>query len=102
MRRVFRKCIMCYRVSPINQIQLMGDLPKDRVTPSRAFLHSGLDYAGPFNIKISRNKTGKAYLCIFICFATKATHLEIVSDLTTMAFLNVCVKAIYNEARSVR
>jgi len=36
---------------------------------------------------LSRNKIGKAYLCIFVCFSTKATHLEVVSDLTT-AFLN--------------
>lgn len=29
----------------------------------------------------------KAYVCIFVCTATKAVHIELVSDLTTEAFL---------------
>lgn len=37
------------------------------------------------------SRTIKCYLCIFICFATKAVHLETVSDLTTQAFIS-CLK----------
>lgn len=64
------------------------DLPASRVTPSRAFRHAGVDYAGPFNVKLSRNKSSKAYICLFVYIATKAVHLELVSDLTTKIFLN--------------
>ncbi|GFX24191.1 integrase catalytic domain-containing protein [Trichonephila clavipes] len=69
---------------------MMGDLPRDRIVPSRPFEKVGLDYAGPIitkpNLKRSR-VTLKSYIAIFICFGTKATHLEVVSDLTTEAFL---------------
>ncbi|GFW21589.1 integrase catalytic domain-containing protein [Trichonephila clavipes] len=69
---------------------MMGDLPRDRIVPSRPFEKVGLDYAGPIitkpNLKRSR-VTLKSYIAIFICFITKATHLEVVSDLTTEAFL---------------
>ncbi|GFV05757.1 integrase catalytic domain-containing protein [Trichonephila clavipes] len=69
---------------------MMGDLPRDRIVPSRPFEKVGLDYAGPIitkpNLKRSR-VTLKSYIAIFICFSTKATHLEVVSDLTTEAFL---------------
>lgn len=35
----------------------------------------------------------KAYLCIFVCFATRAVHLEVVSNLTTDCFfLKNCLK----------
>lgn len=70
--------------------QLMGSLPTPRVTPSRPFVKSGVDYAGPFTLKnpIGRApKTYKAYLCLFVCMATKAIHLEAVTSLTTAAFI---------------
>ncbi|GFX98599.1 integrase catalytic domain-containing protein [Trichonephila clavipes] len=69
---------------------MMGDLPRDRIVPCRPFEKVGLDYAGPIitkpNLKRSR-VTLKSHIAIFICFSTKATHLEVVSDLTTEAFL---------------
>lgn len=68
----------------------MGDLPSNRVTQTRPFLNAGIDYCRPFYIKERkfRNRgTIKVYACIFICFASKAVHIELVSDLTTEAFI---------------
>ncbi|XP_054287856.1 uncharacterized protein LOC129003584 [Macrosteles quadrilineatus] len=68
----------------------MGDLPKSRVTPSRPFLNTGLDYGGPFNIKVHNLRSirlTKAYICIFVCLATKAVHIEVATDLSTDAFI---------------
>jgi len=69
----------------------MGDLPKDRVEPARAFAKCGVDFAGPVYVKSSLRRkaaTYKAYICVWVCFVTKAVHVELVSSLTTEAFLN--------------
>lgn len=93
-RRVIRsrvfKCISCFKLKCQPPQIKMGDLPVSRVTESqRPFVSVAIDYAGPFNTKSSllRNaKIVKSYLCVFVCFTTKAVHLEVVSDLTTEAF----------------
>ncbi|CAK1589037.1 unnamed protein product [Parnassius mnemosyne] len=68
----------------------MGSLPAVRCTPARAFLHSGVDYAGPINIRTTKGRghhSHKGYICLFICMSTRAIHLEAVSDMSTQAFL---------------
>lgn len=85
-----KKCVKCVKAKPKIEEQLMGDLPKNRVTPNRPFLKVGIDFAGPVKVKTSiiRNaKIVKSYVAVFVCFSTKAAHLELVSDLTTDAFM---------------
>jgi hypothetical protein len=65
-------------------------LPLARVTVVRPFLNAGIDYVGPFEIKsgnIRSKTTTKCYIALFICMATKAVHLELVSNLTSEAFI---------------
>lgn len=96
LRRLIRlrgfKCLTCYRSKAKLQTlaPLMGDLPSCRVQGGRAFLHVGIDFAGPFQMKESskrKSTISKIYLCLFVCMATKAIHLEAVTRLTTDAFL---------------
>ena len=89
-RTVCSQCITCRRAAPKFQHQLMGSLPAARVTPARAFSHTGMDFAGPFTLKMGyvRKPTKlESYLCIFVCLTFKAVHLEVVSSQTTEAFL---------------
>jgi len=101
IRKVLHRCLVCCRARAAPVAQLMGNLPAARVLPSPPFAKSGVDYAGPLNIKISRNKTSKAYLCVFVCFVTKAVHLEIVSDLSTTAFLNSLKRFIARRGKCI-
>lgn len=90
IRHQIFKCMPCFRQKAQAAKQLMGDLPKERITMSRPFLNTGIDYAGPIDLKVSKGrspKTTKAYIAVFICLSVKAIHLELVSDLTTDAFL---------------
>ena len=67
----------------------MGNLPKDRVTPGRPFEICGVDFCGPMltSWKIRGKVPYKSYVSVFVCFVTKAVHLEIVSDLSSDAFI---------------
>ena len=90
VRTACRRCITCRRISAATEKQMMGQLPTSRVNPSPPFSHTGMDFAGPFTLKKGHTRKLvliKAYACVFMCFATKAAHLEVVSDLTTEAFL---------------
>ncbi|KAL7743847.1 hypothetical protein ACLKA6_000252 [Drosophila palustris] len=88
-RTVVRGCVHWVRYKPKLQQQLMGNLPVERLTPSRPFAHCGVDFCGPVNVylRIRGKAPSKSYIAIFVCFATKAVHIEVVSDLSTDAFL---------------
>ena len=69
----------------------MADLPEARVTKGdRPFLICGVDICGPFFVhrRGRGSRTTIMYLAVFVCFTSKAVHLELVEDLTTAAFLN--------------
>lgn len=85
-----RMCVKCKRNNPVSQHQIMGDLPPARLIPNRPFYHTGIDFTGHIFIKANKGrgiKTCKGYIAVFVCMVTKAIHLEIVSDLTTSAFI---------------
>ena len=87
---VCQSCITCKKISATAEQQLMGDLPAERVTESPGFHTVGLDYAGPFPLKTSKLRNAPkvdGYLVIFVCFASKGVHIEVVTGLTTEAFL---------------
>ncbi|XP_058838571.1 uncharacterized protein LOC131694141 [Topomyia yanbarensis] len=90
VQSVIRSCYRCARADPATTAQQIGQLPLHRITPSRPFAISGVDYAGPVYLKPIHKRAAamKAYICIFVCFCTKAVHIELVSDLSTQAFLS--------------
>jgi len=68
----------------------MANLPALRLAPyTPPFYMTACDYFGPYNVKISRNKTAKHYGVLFTCLNTRAVHLEMAVDLSTMEFLQV-------------
>ncbi|KAL7301917.1 hypothetical protein TKK_0005512 [Trichogramma kaykai] len=90
IQAVCHGCVKCTRFRAVSLDQQMAPLPSARVTPGRPFATTALDYAGPMSILFSRGrgaKTTKGYVAIFVCLLTRAVHIEVVSDLTTRAFL---------------
>ncbi|GFU77361.1 integrase catalytic domain-containing protein [Trichonephila clavipes] len=90
VRREIKRCIECCRFNSKPSYPKMGDLPKQRITQTRPFEIVGIDFAGPILTKFQHLRKAnkfKSYICLFICLATKAVHLELFSTLSTDAML---------------
>lgn len=91
VKSVLSRCVICarHRATPRNQV--MSPLPSFRVSPPvRPFAAAGLDYAGPIWIRTTKgrgHKAYKGYIAIFVCCATRAVHLEVVSDYSAEGFI---------------
>ncbi|CAH2207694.1 jg24468 [Pararge aegeria aegeria] len=101
-RQVTHECVLCKRLKGNTLHPLMGNLPKERITPSYPFLYCGVDYAGPIrtlNRKGRGARTVKSYICLFICFVTRAVHLELVSDLASESYILALKRFISRRAK---
>ena len=88
-RKICSTCVTCRTYHPRTQHQLMADLPSQRVNASPPFTHCGMDFAGPFELKmgyVRKPTIFKAHICIFVCLSTKAIHLEVTTAQSTEAF----------------
>lgn len=102
IRKVLSKCFDCWKTNPKSLQPPLGNLPKFRISEAKAFSNVGTDFCGPFSITMSRlrgAKTLKSYVCLFICCATKAVHLELVSDMSTEGFLAALRRFIARRGR---
>ncbi|XP_062538337.1 uncharacterized protein LOC134206623 [Armigeres subalbatus] len=103
VKSVFHQCHTCFRSKPTLVQQSTADLPVSRVSPTRPFSVCGVDYCGPFYVKSAVRTRGptKVYVAIFVCFSTKAVHIELVSDLSTPAFLAALRRLVARRGRIV-
>lgn len=87
IRSVVLQCLTCCRYKQETARQLMADIPRYRLQPTPAFYHCGVDFAGPIDIKVSRNVTQSGYIAVFVCMVYKAVHLEAVTGLDAASFI---------------
>ncbi|XP_014210054.1 uncharacterized protein LOC106640498 [Copidosoma floridanum] len=95
VKAFLRSCVTCARLQARSAVQLMAPLPRSRVTPFRAFGRTGIYYAGPFHVLAAKGRgvrTTKGYIAIFVCLTTKALHLELVGNLSTVSFLTALTR----------
>ena len=84
------RCVFCREMGAKTEFQVMADLPPSRVAPlTPPFYFTSCDYFGPYSVRIGRNKTTKHYGVIFTCLNTRAVHLDLAVDCSTMEFIQV-------------
>ena len=88
VRKILKKCVICRKV--IGLPYTAPDpppLPKIRLQEAPPFSATGIDFSGALHVKDKNNVLCKAYICLFTCAATRAVHLEVVTNLTVETFL---------------
>jgi hypothetical protein len=93
-RKIKKECVECVKRNAKAGGQQMGPLPSYRLTePPQAFSRVGIDFAGPFQIKMKRETRTQAcrpkyYVLVFSCLQTRAVHFEVTPSVETDAVLN--------------
>ncbi|XP_011875207.1 PREDICTED: uncharacterized protein LOC105566088, partial [Vollenhovia emeryi] len=70
-------------------------LPLDRVKDAAVFEVIGVDFTGPVYLKGGQ----KSWICLFTCAVFRAVHLELVTSLSTAAFLMAIRRFIARRGR---
>lgn len=90
LQRTVRISIICFRHRQVLYNQVIGPL---LAGPVQIWVHPfervGVDYAGPLWMHFNQRgrRPAKVFLCVFVCFVTKACHLELESDFFTITFI---------------
>ncbi|XP_036347246.1 uncharacterized protein LOC118756600 [Rhagoletis pomonella] len=57
VRSYGQKCVICRRHRGVTLSQQMASLPRQRISTSRAFVSSGVDYCGPFTVRVGAKRS---------------------------------------------
>lgn len=104
-RATVKGCNRCFRFNASTIQPIMGNLPTERITPSSPFTVVGVDYAGPFMVKDRKGrgyKVSKVYIGLFICFSTKAIHLELISSLSSESFIQALYRFVSRRGKPTK
>ena len=84
------RCTECRKLKATTESQLMAPLPERRIGHKlKPFDNVGLDFAGPFDIKMGRGKTRKkVYVLVLTCMVTRGVHLETTGGMDTVHVIN--------------
>lgn len=89
LKSVRAACQMCKIRSARVDIPEMSALPRSRLAARmRPFTYVGVDCFGPMLVKVHR-RSEKRWGTIFTCLTTRAIHVELISSLSTDAFILV-------------
>ena len=79
----------------------MADLPEEQLIASAVFSNVGVDYFGPFTVKIGR-RNEKRWCCLLTCLTVRAVYIEILPKQDTDSCLNAIMRFIARRSKPVK
>ena len=94
LRSIKNKSVTCRKGRAQTIAPVIADLPVEPwLDASTAFTNVGVDYFGPFIVKIGR-RNEKRWCCLITCLTMRAVHIEVVPKLDTDGCLNAIMRFI--------
>lgn len=59
VKKLLRNCIKCFRLRPRSSEQIMGNLPSNRIIPSKPFSNTEVDFCGPISVREGRRREAR-------------------------------------------
>ena len=100
LRSIKKKCVTCRKGRAQTIATVMADLPEERLDASTDLTNVGVDYLGPFIVKIGQ-RNEKRCCCLFTCLSMRAAHIEVVPKLDTDSCLNVIMRFISRRGKPI-
>ena len=90
-KSIISNCYGCRYRLKCTSSQVISPLPVERLRPSPTFYTTGIDYFGPYTLRgeVQKRVHRKGYGVIFVCFTSRAVHLDLTPDYSTDSFLQV-------------
>ncbi len=95
IRNVIHSCVVCRRHLSTRCYVEESALPIERIKTTRCFQVTGMDIAGP--LMVERGK--KVWVALFTCGVYRAIHMELITSLSTEAFLGALRKFVARRGR---
>lgn len=95
VKKVVNDCTLCKRYRGKTFKTKPTYLPLERVRDAAIFEATGVDLAGPLNLR----GTGKAWIVIYTCAVYRAIHLELVSSMSKESFIQSLRRFIARRGR---
>ena len=89
VKKVVHQCVICRKFEGRPYLgPPPPPLPEFRVKEDPPFTYTRVDFAGPLYIKASSaTASSKVWICLYTCCVVRAVHLDVVPDMTTLAFI---------------
>mgnify|MGYP003465469978 FL=1 len=88
VKDIMKRCIICRKRAAKKSPTLMSPLKKS-IVEQRPFAETGIDFAGPFSVKVGRGKVRKQmYVLVLTCMNTRCVHFEVCEDQKTSSVLS--------------
>ena len=83
-------CPQCKKLRALPLVQQMSTVPERRIGSKMcAFEHVGIDFAGPFELKMGRAKARKkVWVLVLTCMTIRAVHFEVTGGMDTSHVIN--------------